>query len=253
MFRQVKKNLVVQHSIRNLLTLTLARSIGVLHCIVCDYAPDVNVLRRNFEPRRALPDWTSLLVEARVRFRDGSFRTWKCLVDTGAMFSVVRPDSVPAGVWEAARVPRQFQTASGEHLPGGQKGISVQLSFHCSSDGHLHGRAIKCRTWLYEAGIAQDAILSYDFLRRHRVCVLPPRNCLLFSERDLVVDGVRSHKCAFSSSLQNVSSPISPSSVALADGVPASRPSSLVETSFADRSAPSSFAAFLERSSSFVV
>ena len=45
---------------------------------------------------------------------------------------------------------------------------------------------ICCRAWLNEARIAQDAILSVDFLRRKRIFVLPYYNCLVFSDESVV-------------------------------------------------------------------
>ena len=54
---------------------------------------------------------------------------WNCLIDTGAMFSVVRSDLVLLDDWLPANHPRTFQTASGDSLPGGQRGVFVNLSF----------------------------------------------------------------------------------------------------------------------------
>ena len=69
------------------------------------------------------------MVTAQVRFSNGECRVWRCLVDTGAMYSVVRPDVVPSSVWENARTERTFQTASGARLSGGQRGVTPNCPF----------------------------------------------------------------------------------------------------------------------------
>ena len=144
------------------------------------------------EPSRLPRHWTSLVIEVEVCFAKGERRKWKCLIDTGAQYSVVRPDVVPPGGWEVAREPRNFQTASGDPLPGGQRGVVASLSFQGTREGKPAGWPVKCRAWLHEASIAQDAILSYEFLRAHRVSVVPHRNCLVFSDRSVIPGVVES-------------------------------------------------------------
>ena len=81
----------------------------------------------------------------------------------GPCSSVVRSDLVSNEDWILARNSRNFQTAGGEHLVGGQRGVFVRLSF----TGSCHepsGSLVSCKSWLYEAAISQDAVLSYEFL-----------------------------------------------------------------------------------------
>ena len=56
------------------------------------------------EPPRLPRHWTSLVVEVQVKFSSGESRKWSCLIDTGAMFSVVRPDDVPSCAWQSQHV-----------------------------------------------------------------------------------------------------------------------------------------------------
>ena len=49
------------------------------------------------------------MIEVEVCFAKGERRKWKCLIDTGAHYSVVRPDVVPPGAWEVAREHEIFR------------------------------------------------------------------------------------------------------------------------------------------------
>ena len=98
----------------------------------------VDVRQRVFEPQRLPSHWTSLVIPVRVRFGSGRITTWNCLIDTGAMFSVVRSDLVSACNWFPAKHPRSFQTASGEFLVGGQRGVFVNLSFSGVANCNKH-------------------------------------------------------------------------------------------------------------------
>ena len=100
------------------------------------------------DPSRLPRHWTSLVIEGEVCFAKGERRKWKCLMDAGAQYSVVRPDVVP---WclGSCQEPRNFQTASGDPLPGGQRGVVASLSFQGTREGKPAGWPVKCRAWLY--------------------------------------------------------------------------------------------------------
>ena len=68
---------------------------------------------------------------------------------------------------------------------------------------NLPGSPICCRAWLYEARIAQDAILSFDFLRRKRIFVLPYYNCLVFSDESVVPSVVETRFLLLATCTQN--------------------------------------------------
>ena len=63
---------------------------------------DVDFQRGVQEPPRLPRHWTSLVVEVQVKISSIESRKWSRLIDTGAIFFVVRPDVVPSCALQSA-------------------------------------------------------------------------------------------------------------------------------------------------------
>lgn len=133
------------------------------------------------------PHWSALVLRVKVRLGDTEV-WWKALVDTGAGVNLVRGSLIPEELWQRASKPLRFQTASGELLQGGQRGLVVPVSFKARTARRAIGRSITKDLWFYEGDISFDCILSFRFLATHQIVVVPHSQCLLWGKS--VVSGI---------------------------------------------------------------
>jgi hypothetical protein len=79
------------------------------------------------------------------------------LIDTGAALCLVRKGLIPEKFLRPAKFPKRFVGANGAPICGGDRGIFMTCRF-------MAGAAFKL--WVYEAEIAEEAILSLSLLQR---------------------------------------------------------------------------------------
>lgn len=130
------------------------------------------------------PHWSALVLKVKVTL-GGKEMWWKALVDTGAGVNLVKSGLVPEELWENAKHPLTFQTASGEILAGGRRGAHVMTSFRARKSRRARGHVITRNLWMYEGDIQYDCILSYRFLASQRIVVVPHRQCLLWGKSEV--------------------------------------------------------------------
>ena len=104
------------------------------------------------------------------------------MVDTGSEVNLIRPDLVPS---ECAVVPTKFIRmvgATNDVLRGGDKACKVELVLFGEELGREFPKVSErlFAIELYLADIQVGGILSYDWLRRNRMGVIPHRYCLFW-------------------------------------------------------------------------
>ena len=112
---------------------------------------------------------------------DGTTKTLRVLVDTGAQINLVRD-----GLFSMKDVRKrlQFASADGSAMRGGDKVQTLSLDLHppkaqeeLPPSDQTGSFLLKDRFW--NADIRADIILSYPSLLKHNLGVLPHRGCLV--------------------------------------------------------------------------
>ena len=122
-----------------------------------------------------LPKYLVLTIQAT---RNGYTKKLRVLVDTGATINIIK-----TGIWPSHHIVRAYQpkmltNANGGHLSGGSSG--TVLSLETPMVGWKGKSFLKTlKGFFYEADIACDAIISYDFLANHRLGVVPHKHALV--------------------------------------------------------------------------
>ena len=144
-------------------------------------------------------EYLQLLMRIHCRLPNGRTRKLRVLVDTGAQVNLIREGLVPYVCTQLAIKPVRLMAANQLPLPGGGRCTTVDLSFVQVIDRNILPEKFVCPAEFYEAQIDVDAILSYPWLREHKIGVYPhlcaltkmkPRHTLLYgSIRDWEVQG----------------------------------------------------------------
>ena len=105
------------------------------------------------------------------------------LVDTGARVAIVKTGLLPETWLTTPPQPKRFVSAGGGHIPGGEKGAHVSTVFTVrTKSGEKKNHRVNA--FFYEADITDDVILSYKFLKKNRLVIIPGHDCIM-TETDL--------------------------------------------------------------------
>ena len=109
----------------------------------------------------------------------------RVLVDTGAEVSIVRRGLFSVDAEEPARVPVALETVSGERMGGGDHTIRLTLCLYATDCGENRvGYQHKMEDDFYLGDIEEDVILSYEFMERNKIAVVPHRGCMLLEHEE---------------------------------------------------------------------
>jgi len=111
----------------------------------------------------------NFFLELDAQLPNGEVIPLKVLVDTGAQVNLVRRELIPQEFWREAKNPIQLITANGSILPGGNEVVTLGLNFRVVEDGFVQPHPMHIETPFICADFDIDAILSYPWLREHRV------------------------------------------------------------------------------------
>ena len=100
------------------------------------------------------------------------------LVDTGATVDIIKDSLVPPEQVTPAKNRKRFEGANGQAMAGGSHGLNLTFALPVVT-AEMVPHAVSVTAWFYTSDIACHAILSYDFLKRHRLAVLPFVDSLL--------------------------------------------------------------------------
>ena len=110
-------------------------------------------------------------------------RKLRALVDTGAEANLIRHDIFPKDCFRPAREPLALSTVNGNALPGGRNEVQLRIKFIAeTSSGEPVPQGWTTSVWFHDADIGSDAILSYEWMARHRINVLPWGDALQLNE-----------------------------------------------------------------------
>ena len=117
------------------------------------------------------------------------------LIDTEAEANLIRKDLLPAEHFKPSMRPLALLTASGSRMEGGQREVSLELTFGAK---HLKGGGPKTWTTMaafHDADIQVDAILSYPWLEEKHLGVFPHLKSLaLLADRMLLLGSLNHPK-----------------------------------------------------------
>ena len=125
--------------------------------------------------RKWLPKY--LVLTIRVS-REGVAKSLRILVDTGATINIIKAGLWPEHQLIKARYAKTLTDAQGKHLPGGSQGVVLTVDMPMLGVDGVE-RVKTLNGFFYEAHISCDAIISYDFLRKHKLGVFPHLDSLL--------------------------------------------------------------------------
>ena len=103
-------------------------------------------------------------------------------MDTGAEVNVIRQGIIPQELLSLAEVPIMLSAADASALQGGKWGVSGLANLMGNESEAKTPINMQCPIHFYEANIATEAILSYDWLGQHDFRVVPRRHGLRFRD-----------------------------------------------------------------------
>jgi hypothetical protein len=125
---------------------------------------------------------TQLMLIVEAVMANGQVVDMQCLVDTGAECNLIRKGFVPHHLTRAAKDKISLVAVNGHILEGGSRITTLQLSFEKEVEGHLVEGKAKFKADFYEAVIDVDAILSYTWLAKEKLGVVPHHRALAQDE-----------------------------------------------------------------------
>lgn len=126
--------------------------------------------------RKWMPKYLVLTIQAS---HNHVVRKLRVLIDTGATINIIKTGSWPEECIEKAYKPKVLTNAQGGHLSGGSSGTFLLLEIPMLDVKQNELVQKSMRGFFYEADIACDAIISYDFLAKHKLGVIPHINTLI--------------------------------------------------------------------------
>ncbi len=103
----------------------------------------------------------------------------QALVDTGAETNLIRTGLFPAECFVPARDPLCLVTADGTRMHGGTQELTLHLEFGTDRPNPKGENTWSTLVTFHDAGIHVDAILSYPWLTRARLGVVPHLDSLV--------------------------------------------------------------------------
>ena len=128
-----------------------------------------------------------LLMNIQVELPNGVVQKLDILVDTGAEANLVKLNRLPRHLTYAAGRPLKFVTASGQHLDGGATCVDLTLEFMQVVAGEVLPDLLRREATFYEADIKVDAILSYPWMSKNPIGVLPHLEAMALEEPKLIL------------------------------------------------------------------
>ena len=132
-----------------------------------------------------------------VLFRvGGETYNLKALIDTGAEVCVIRKGILADHCLERSQVPIMLSGADATSFKGGKYGSQGMLTMKAKELDHERPIQLQCPIHFYEAQIAAEAIIGYDWLARHNFIVVPRGHHLEFRDENtcLVIMGMSQRK-----------------------------------------------------------
>lgn len=123
--------------------------------------------------------WSQMLVRVHCDFGDGKPVWLDALVDTGAYSNIVSTRVTRNRPTRVADRPKRFVTANGQDLDGGTHVAKMTLVMKIGKNDTFTGETHAYTAWAHVADITNDLILSYQFLVRNKLIVVPHKGHLL--------------------------------------------------------------------------
>jgi hypothetical protein len=126
-----------------------------------------------------------LLLKLPVILSNNDKKHLEILVDTGAEANLVRIGLLPEHLFFSAPRILKLLTANGQRLAGGARIVETTLGFTPEKKGVRQKEKWYCNAEFYEADIQVDAILSYPWMVKNKIGVLPIEGLWLLTSRTL--------------------------------------------------------------------
>ena len=114
------------------------------------------------------------------------------LIDTGAEVCLVRRGLLPSEIFFEAQRPMKLVAANNQRLLGGSREAVVSICMRGVFGDSNQEIETEIPTRLYEAGIAEDVLLSYAWLVTRKLDVLSARHglCGSLKSREYFIPGI---------------------------------------------------------------
>ena len=123
-------------------------------------------------------DAIQLLLRIPAILPNGSENILSMLVDTGAEANLVNIELFPSYLLHEPPEKVTFLTANGQPLKGGDLAIDLELIFGVASENRENDQMVIIPGEFYTAEIKVDGILSYPWLKQHKLGVFPDLGAL---------------------------------------------------------------------------
>ena len=127
-------------------------------------------------------DELQLLMRLFVRLPTGEGRVLNALIDTGAQVNLIRTGLLEPRLLQRAKSPVRLVTANNQVLQGGDKTVSLEVTFRQKYAGEFLPNLLACDAEFYQACIDVDAILSFPWLSQYRIGIFPHRKALAIED-----------------------------------------------------------------------
>ena len=112
-----------------------------------------------------------LIINVGLKLADRNILPINALIDTGAEVNLLRKGLVPPEYFKLSDKPKKFVAANQLEMEGGQVEFLCDLLIKCQDMDIGQPCIFECPTIFYNADIAVDAILSYEWLVKNKVDV----------------------------------------------------------------------------------
>ena len=125
-----------------------------------------------------------LMLSLPIRLKNGVEKVISALVDTVAQANLIREGIVPTHLTTLTQRPLELVAANGQIISGGDRETELKIFFSKTDlDGKGHEKRDFCANF-HVASIGVDAILSYPWLKEHKIGVFPHLESLALPHRE---------------------------------------------------------------------
>ena len=127
-------------------------------------------------------DALQLILEMEAILENGTVKTMKILVDTGAEANLIRKGFVPDHLTFVAKRVLHLVAANGQKIEGGTRTAKTILKFSQEVNGVKMDDTLDFEVEFWEAQIEVDAILSFPWMCEHKIGIFPHHRALAMDQ-----------------------------------------------------------------------